>query len=159
MENKPSSKYIEFGILCIDRDKLYYDNELIVRYIKSKCLLDCLPKQNITELLQECLVYILENNDINYDLLMNLNSDDNIIMDTLLRRSRMSIKLDYKKPKKNRAQLIKHYKDRMEILQGSVIAGSDSDEINEEILEILQKLYDYNELSKIQHTRLTAGFK
>ena len=159
--NKPKKapRYINFGILCIHRDKLYFDGKLIIRYIRSKARLEEIPEQILSEPLQECLIYIIENQAVDDEQIDDLNSEDIVLMETIMRRARMTETLNYKKRKKSRQMIIKDTKTRLNLLQGSVTAGSDSDEINDEIISLLKKLYEYNDITKLEYDNLKDCFK
>ena len=158
---KPDKKgrYIDFGILMIHREMLYLDGILLLKYIKSMAPVAKLKQQPISAKLQNLLIHIIEEQNIDDKMHDELIYSDAMLMEQILRRSKTIAQLKYRRRRPNNMLLIDEVKNRLIILQGSINAGSESQEIESECQELLKKLYDLDGISQHDYVVLKSAFE
>jgi hypothetical protein len=153
-----AKRYVDLGILCIHKPKLYYDSILLLKYIKSNGPVASLKQQKISDGLVNNIIHIVEHQEISAKLFDELNYSDSLLMEQIIRRAKIINQLNYVRKKPDRQALKGEIVKRLTILQGSILAGSDSSEINNECLELLKKLYDFDGLTRDEYFTLKASF-
>ena len=78
-------------------------------------------------------------------------------MEDILRKSKVIETLGYKRPKS--VILIEQIRHRLFILQGTLMAGNESDEFYKEALVLIGKLHNMDDLSNYDYFRLKKVLK
>jgi len=156
IDNK--DKYTKMGGYAIHKHKLYYKCILHLKYWRSRGMINSMKKAfPISFALQQILIYILENNSIDVDLLAELSFSDTILMETVLHKAKIIENLGYKRPKS--VIIIEQIRHRLFILQGSIDAGNEGREIYKECLDLIEKLHTMDNLSNFDYFALKKVLK
>lgn len=127
--------YIPFGKFILNR-KLLNENILLVKYPNSHGPVVKIRRTPCTDTLKNLLNDLLDTGEINYTLQKALNEKEITLFELLLKLSGVTEQLNYKRQTKS----VEDYVERFKILQGSIAAGNDSDEIKTELNDIIDLL-------------------
>lgn len=145
-QNSREKNYKTFGIFIIHFVKLN-KNILIVKYAKSFAPIPSIKQTKISNTFKYLLIDILDTQKINIDLQNQLIPNELNIFENLLSKSKTIGLLNYKRNNLNQDTLIKAYKIRLTLIQGSFNAGNVNDESIEEAKDLVIKLFKLNEIS------------
>lgn len=150
--------YIQFGIFTLHETMLNNKNKLLVKYDKSFAPVPSIKQTTVSDTFKYLIIDLLDTQKINIDLQKQLSNNEMDLFENLLKKSKTIGLLNYKRIKQNNETLIKNYKIRLTILQGSFNAGNINEEIINEALELINKLYELNELSTADFNMLNNVF-
>ena len=162
IKNKPdtgiicntSSHYKIFGKFMVNMN-LLSDGILLVKYTKSYAPVPPLKRTVISKQFTIFLTDLLNNNEINYHMLIACTQKDKAIFDNLVIRAGVNRQLDYNKDnvtKENESEL----KIKFQILQGEMIAGNNSEEIIHELKYVISELVQLKVISLKDSEELIA---
>lgn len=137
---KLKKHYVEFGKLQINETQLHTNNKLMVSYISGSPVMNkALKTQTITDDLASILIGIIDtlpNNEVDIKRVNRLGNKEREIFNTLIHLSGLARELKYKQ----RPRTVQDMVDRFEIVQGSIIAGNNSQEVINEAIELIKDL-------------------
>lgn len=156
IDNK--DRYIQLGVYGIHKEKLRYKCQLQLKYWKSRGPIDKYKKAiDITFNLQQFLISLIENNIIDEDLQNVLSFSDVILMEDVLRKAKIIETLGYKRSKS--VIVIEQIRHRLMILQGTIQAGNEGNEIYKEAIQLIDRLHVLDDLSNYDYFRLKKALK
>lgn len=144
--------YTPFGKFIIQHEKLD-NNVLLLKYPNSYGPTK-IKRQIITDDIRNLLVNLLDTGKIDIDLQKRLDKDEKELFKRLITLSGLSKFLNYQDIKPN----LKDYIDRIKIIQSSFAVGNNTTDNNEEIKELLQKLYELNNITLEERNELLECF-
>lgn len=151
-----SSKWCDFGVFIVNKEKLLFDNTVVFRYKKNKNPIRdmCKNKQCSPDICNKILE-IIDSDQIYLD---NLIYKDYIYMENIIRRAKLMDTKEYKKP--SNEVIVNMIRNRLQVIQGSVLAGNDNNEnMLDDIRELLQKLLQYdNTFTEADYYKITSSF-
>lgn len=137
---KLKKHYIEFGKLQINETQLHTNNKLMVSYISGSPVMNKdLRTQIISDDLASiliCIIDTLPQNEIDVKKVNRLSAKERKIFNSLIHLSGLARDLKYKQ----KPITVQDMVDRFEIVQGSIIAGNDSQEVINEAIELIKDL-------------------
>lgn len=135
--NKLKKGYVEFGEKLILNRLYLNENKLLVKYRKSHAPLERIRQTPISDDLKSLLIDLIDTNKINIDLQKELNNDEMLVFETLMKFSRRKEELCYQRRYKDADDYIK----RFQLLQASIVAGNTSNPlILNELVDIIHTL-------------------
>lgn len=141
MIKKLKKNYREFGKLQINELQLHNSNKLMVSYLTASPLMDKeLKTQIISDELTSILISIIDTlpkNEVSITKVNRLSEKERNIFNKLMLRSGLSKDLKYKQKPRTVQDMI----ERFEIVQGSIVAGNDSQEVINEAIELIKLLH------------------
>lgn len=137
---KLKKHYIEFGKLQINETQLHTNNKLMISYISGSPVMNKdLRTQIISDDLASILIGIIDTlpqNEIDVKKVNRLSAKERKIFNSLIHLSGLARDLKYKQ----KPITVQDMVDRFEIVQGSIIAGNDSQEVINEAIELIKDL-------------------
>lgn len=154
-DNKKLKKnYKEFGKLQINELQLHNSNKLMVSYLTGSPVMDKeLKTKTISDDLVSIIIGILDTlpkNEIDIKKVNRLSEKERNTFNKLMFRSGLAKDLKYKA----RPRTIQDMIDRFEILQGSIVAGNDSQEVINEAIELVKLLHTADKINTEDATEL-----
>ena len=134
----------EFDKFMIHR-KFLSENILLVKYL-SYAPIGSIKRCKISDELKEIIIYLLDTEEVNYQLAQELDIDEKELLEKIIVKSglKQTLKFDRNKMADDVSLLI----DKFHVLQGEVNAGNDSPQILVQIKKILPKLILHNKLTE-----------
>ena len=142
-QNYKQSRYIQFGNYMLNHFQLE-NNILLLKTLKSFGPVYNLRRTVISDDLKSLISEILHTGEINIDLQKDLSLDDTLLFEKLLKVSKLTDTLNYKRQSNNLDDII----NRFEVLRGGLIAGNQSLELKKELQEIITILIKYNKINE-----------
>jgi len=124
--------FIPFGKFVLNIDRLNRENILLIKYPKNNGP-TLIKRTSITDDFKNLINDLLDTNIINTDLQKELNEKEQDLFHSLLKKAGLDLQLNYKRISKT----VEDYKNRFEILRGALIAGNNSDDIINELKDII----------------------
>jgi hypothetical protein len=151
--------YKEFGKLQINELLLHNSNKLMVSYLSGSPIMDKeLKTQMISDELSSILISIIDtfpNNEVSLTKVNRLSEKERNIFNKLMIRSGLAKELKYKQKPRTVQDMV----DRFEIVQGSIIAGNDSQEVINEAIELIKLLHLSGKIETSVATELLSELK
>ena len=152
MKLDKKDKYEELGMFGIHRNKLYYDDILLIKYWKSRGPVKGVKQMPISSNLKECLIHLLENSTLSEKLVEELSLSDCNLMEQILRRSKIIGQVGFKRPKKN--LVIFELRHKLYLIQLSMQAGNEGVELNKDAIDLLTQLYALDDITSFDYYAL-----
>lgn len=124
----------EFGKLIILLNKLYHNNILSVKD-KNGINVQGIPNSQVGDKFVDIIMKICNNEDINKNDVLVLNDKDAILYNVLMNKSGLKKKYNIDNTKS-----INALKDRLELVEGEMLAGNTNNDIQKELYDIVFKL-------------------
>lgn len=124
----------EFGKLIILLNKLYHNNILSVKD-KNGINVQGIPNSQVGDKFVDIIMKICNNEDINKNDVLVLNDKDAILYSVLMNKSGLKKKYNIDNTKS-----INALKDRLELVEGEMLAGNTNNDIQKELYDIVFKL-------------------
>lgn len=134
--NFKNTYYIPFGKFVLNKKKLNDDNILLIKYPVSFAPVPKIKRTIISNDFKSIINDLFDTQRINTQTQKKLSMKELDLFELLLKLAGLTEVLKYKRITKN----IEDYKQRFRILQGSINAGNDSEEIINELREIINVL-------------------
>lgn len=138
--DKVKKNYKAFGKLQIHEINLHSHNKLMVSYLTGSPIMDKeLKTQIVSDELASIIINIIDtlpHNEIDIKKVNRLSDKERTIFNKLILRSGLAKDINYKAKPRTVQDMV----DRFEILQGSVIAGNNSQEVINEAIELIKLL-------------------
>lgn len=128
--------YYTFGKFILNRKILNDENILLIKYPKSHGNVPKLRRTIISDTFKNLINDLLDTQQLNIQIQKNLTDKEQDLLDLLLSLSLLKKQLNFSKQYKD----INDYVIRFKILQGSISAGNDSDDIKNELIDIINIL-------------------
>ena len=129
--------YIQFGNKTQINIKKLDNNIILIKYIKNLGPLKNFPAQkNISNELKLILQDLIETGKINVDAQKKLSQSDIKLIEKVLSLCKLTTHLQYKRY----VPTIDDHIERFELLRSSLVAGNQSDEIKQELIELIKLL-------------------
>lgn len=123
------------------------DNKLMILYETGSPFNKYIKSRTISPELSSILLNLIDTNELNYEMIKRLTEEDKKLFNIIMTKSGAKTELKYKEPELSEEDLIK----RLEILQGSIRAGNNNNDILKEGIEIIRKL---NKLGRINDEQM-----
>jgi hypothetical protein len=143
--------YRRFYKIQVNVNKLFNKNILSASYL-SKSPFPYIKPIILSESLTSVFIDLFDTNKINYALLKTISDSERELFSVFIDKSGASVELKYKPIDVTETVLI----DRFTLLQASIVAGNDSDEIIEELINLIRKLVKIGKISKEDATELLS---
>jgi hypothetical protein len=143
--------YKRFYKIQVNVNKLFNKNILSASYL-SKSPFPYIKPIILSESLTSVFIDLFDTNKINYALLKTISDSERELFSVFIDKSGASVELKYKPIDVTETVLI----DRFTLLQASIVAGNDSDEIIEELINLIRKLVKIGKISKEDATELLS---
>ena len=124
----------EFGKLIILLNKLYHNNILSVKD-KNGINVQGIPNSKVDDKFVDIIMKICNNEDVNKNDVLVLNDKDAILYSVLMNKSGLKKKYNI-----DNSKSIKALKDRLELVEGEMLAGNTNNDIQKELYDIVFKL-------------------
>ena len=124
----------EFGKLIILLNKLYHNNILSVKD-KNGINIQGIPNSQVGDKFVDIIMKICNNEDVNKNDVLVLNDKDAILYSVLMNKSGLKKKYNI-----DNSKSIKALKDRLELVEGEMLAGNTNNDIQKELYDIVFKL-------------------
>lgn len=140
MVEKLKRNYKKFGNLQINELQLFSNNKLMVSLLTgSPCVY--IKSQKVSDELQSIIISILdglgsESNEVDNKKIAKLSDHERALFKNLMYRSGLSKDVKYKDKPRTISDMI----ERLKVLQGSIVAGNDSQIIINEAIELVKTL-------------------
>ena len=149
-----------FGKLQIDTTRLLTKNILKVNYITGSIFPNkIIPKMfPISDDFKEILIDLIHTegeNEINETLQAKLSIREQEILKLIIEYSGLASQIKFKPIKRNIGALI----DRIKVIQGSIEAGLDNDELIDEFMSIIKILHAGKKISDADYMDLKDAYK
>ena len=130
--------YVKFGPKCaINIKKIRENNIVLMKYQKSLGpICSFRGSHRINNDMKYFLLDLLDTNEVNADLQKKLDEESVKLLERMLKVAKLTDEVKYKKYVKN----ISDYIERFEILRGGFLAGNHSQELRDEVIEIVRLL-------------------
>ena len=140
---KKIDRFVEFGKFKLNIYDLKEKSEVYVVYF-SKAVHPNLPRTKVSDNFKQLILEIIENKKINYKLLQLVDKPEFEYFNKLMTMTSIKFALNYEP-----FSQLKELKERLAILQGSIIAGNDNNPfIYEEAIEVINALVKHNTISE-----------
>jgi hypothetical protein len=131
------NNYIQFGNKTQINIRKLEDNIILIKYIKNLGPLKNFPAQkNISNELKMILQDIIETGKINVDTQKKLSQSDIKLFEKILSLCKLTTHLEYKRY----VPTIDDHIKRFDLLRASLVAGNQSEEIKQELVELIKLL-------------------
>jgi hypothetical protein len=131
---KDVPSHCEFGKLILLLNKLYHKNMLSVKD-KNNVNVQGIPNTKVSNNFVNLLMKICTNKKINKKDINNLNQKEMILYNVLI--SKAGLSKDYDTDIKN---TIKTLKNRLQLIEGQIVAGNNNDDLKKELYDVIFKL-------------------
>jgi hypothetical protein len=121
----------KYGKLVILLNTLFYKNMLSLKY-QSGNSIQGFPTIKVSDKLVEIIMGIYNDNNV-VNLVKNLNTDVNILLDSILFMAGLN-----KKIVNDTGKSLDGLKEQFKVVEGQIIAGNDSPEVLKELKEVLK---------------------
>ena len=138
--------YKKFYKLQINVMKLL-DNKLMVLYETGSPFSRYIKTRTISPEFASVLLNLIDTNELNYEMIKRLTEEEKKLFNIIMTQSGAKTELKYKEPELTEEDLLK----RFELLQGSIQAGNNSNEVLKEGIDILKRL---NKIGRIDDEQL-----
>jgi hypothetical protein len=129
--------YVQFGSLTQINIRKLEDNIILVKYIKNLGPLKNFPAQkNISNELKLILQDLIETGRINVDTQKHLSQSDVKLFEKVLSLCKLKTHLQYKPY----VPTIDDHIERFNLLRSSLVAGNQSEEIKQELIQLIKLL-------------------
>lgn len=129
--------YVQFGNKTQINIKKLEDNIILIKYIKNLGPLKKFPAQkNISDELKLIFQDVIETGRINVDTQKKLSHSDVKLFEKVLVLCKLKTHLNYKPY----VPTIDDHIERFELLRSSLVAGNQSEEIKQELIELIKLL-------------------
>ena len=126
---------VNFGKVKINLDKLYYDNNLIVKFNNGLSILGFPNVPNISDAFVQIIVKLIKNKDLTKSDFKQLPTNEQNILNELIYLG--GFHKNYFNTSENQ---INELKKRLELIEGEIEAGNNNKELLPELQKILYKL-------------------
>lgn len=136
--------WTQFGMLIFNRHEID-DLVLHIRYKSGSQHPKFAKKIQISVTLYNILTQLIDTQEINYELIKQLNTEEKELFNKIMQASKLSKQLKYRimetEPDKN------FYKNRYNVLQGEIEAGNTSRVVKTELIDTIYRLVAFHELT------------
>jgi hypothetical protein len=143
--------YRKFYKIQVNVNKLFNKNILTASYL-CKSPFPYIKQIILSEALTSVLIDLFDTNKINYGLLKSVSDVERELFSVFMDKSGASVELKYKPIDVTETVLT----DRFILLQASIVAGNDSEEVVSELIDLIRKLVKIGKISKKDATELLS---
>jgi hypothetical protein len=137
--------YKQFFKIQVNMVKLFNENILACSYL-SKSPFPYATNKKLSDTLSSILINLIDTNEINYMQLKTCSQAEIAFFNTFINKSGAGVELKYKPI----TILTEDLTNRFTLLQNSVIAGNDSEEIVDELIQLISKLCKAGKITRAQ---------